>query len=697
MSHALTSLGLVVATALLPAISQAQGASQPARRPLQLEDFYRIRTIGSPAISPDGRWVLYTVSTPVEETNGSTVETWIVSTDGSTPAASVRHQGRAVTMPRWSDEGRVRYTDRDAVWTIDPSRPSVAPVASQADDRLGLRSPDGRWLARTRSIPTPPRPEPEMTEFERRHEGRFKGTAFDWYPFRQDGRPFPIPDRAAQPTVEVVIAPTDGAGAERQLTQLGLEAGNLRWTADSRAILFTANASRSDELAYGVSDIFRVDLDGNSTRLTDDGHNYSGVEGSPDGRWYSYVRSLGTDLIIHQKLDHGGAQDLFVQATSGGPAINLTERWDLDAGAARWSPGSRYLYFTAGIGGAVHLFRVAAAGGAVEQITTGARRISGVTFDRGFRKISYAASELDRPADLYVADIDGRNERRLTDVNRDLVAEVVLTERPSERITWKSYDGTEIEGFLLFPRGYDPSRGPYPLIIVNHGGPHAASGYAFDFKQAYFAANGYLVFLPNFRSSTGYGDAFKWATWGGWGNKDGEDVVSGIDHLVARYAADPARVGSTGHSYGGILTNWLITKYPERFRAAVSGAGESNWTSNFALSDISRTKETEFFGPPWDPRARAIMIAQSPVLNAGGVKAATLFIHGAVDYRVPLEGAIQLYTALKKQRVPTKLIIYEGQAHGITGPWNNIHRIMHELRWWDTYLAPPLSGATGTR
>ncbi|MHB1330126.1 MAG: alpha/beta hydrolase family protein [Gemmatimonadales bacterium] len=162
----------------------------------------------------------------------------------------------------------------------------------------------------------------------------------------------------------------------------------------------------------------------------------------------------------------------------------------------------------------------------------------------------------------------------------------------------------------------------------------------------------------------------------------------GIDHLAARYAADRNRVGSTGHSYGGILTNWLITKYPDRFRAAVSGAGESNWTSNFALSDISRTKETEFFGPPWDPRARAIMIAQSPVLNAGGVKAATLFIHGAVDYRVPLEGAIQLYTALKKQRVPTKLIIYEGQAHGISGHWNNIHRIMHELRWWETYLAP---------
>jgi len=287
-----------------------------------------------------------------------------------------------------------------------------------------------------------------------------------------------------------------------------------------------------------------------------------------------------------------------------------------------------------------------------------------------------------------VADVDGGNESRLTDVHRDFLAEVEVATHPSERIVWNSFDGTPIEGFLLFPRGYDPAGGPYPLIIVNHGGPHAASGYGFDFKNRLFTAHGYFVFLPNFRSSTGYGTDFKWGTWGAWGTNDGEDVLSGVDHLVAHYPMDVTRVGSTGHSYGGILTNWLITRYPDRFRAAVSGAGESNWTSNFALSDIARTKETEFFGRPWEPRAREIMIRQSAYLNSEGVQAATLFVHGEVDYRVPLSGAIQLYTSLKKQRVPTKLIIYEGQAHGIRGHWNNVHRAMHELDWWETYLKP---------
>jgi dipeptidyl aminopeptidase/acylaminoacyl peptidase len=266
---------------------------------------------------------------------------------------------------------------------------------------------------------------------------------------------------------------------------------------------------------------------------------------------------------------------------------------------------------------------------------------------------------------------------------------------PSERIVWNSYDGTPIEGFLLFPHGYDPGGGPYPLIIVNHGGPHSASGYGFNFKNRLFTAHGYFVFLPNFRSSTGYGTDFKWGTWGAWGTNDGEDVLSGVDHLVAHYPIDGSRVGSTGHSYGGILTNWLITRYPDRFRAAVSGAGESNWTSNFALSDIARTKETEFFGRPWEPRAREIMIRQSAFLNSEGVQAATLFVHGEVDYRVPLSGAIQLYTSLKKQGVPTKLIIYEGQAHGIRGHWNNVHRAMHELDWWERYLKPHDGGPPG--
>ena len=675
--------------ALLPfaflILATATAAAQ--KRPLALEDYYRIRNVGAPRISPDSRWVTYTVATPVEETNSDRTEAFVVPADGSAPPARIQHNGADVSNPRWGDDGTLRYTHERATWAVDPAS-LASPV--RVEEQEGTPSPDGKWRVRTRQTAAPVKPAPALSAFEQRHEERFKGDAFDWYPFRQDGQRFPVADRRFRAPTEIFIEPASG-GPARQLTRLGLQPSNMRWTPDSRAIVFSANKALRSELEYGVNDLYRVTLDGAVAQLTDDGHTYAGLAWSPDGRWMAYTRSMGTDRIIREKLRSGGPEDLYVQSASGSEPVNLTKDWDLDPGDPEWSPDSRFLYWAAQIGGASHLFRVPAAGGAVEQVTRGERRLTGIDIARDFRRMTYTVGDFDRPSDVWVADIDGRNERRLTDVNRELLAEVELATRRSERVSWKSYDGTVIEGFVTFPHGYDASSGPYPLIVVNHGGPHAASGYGFSFRSSLFAANGYVVFYPNFRSSTGYGDAFKWGTWGSWGTKDGEDVMSGVDFLIARYPVDRNRVGTTGHSYGGIMTNWLITRYKDRFRAAVSGAGESNWTSNFALSDVARTKETEFLGPPWEPESREIMIRQSPLMNAKGVRAATLFIHGSVDYRVPLEGAIQLYTALKKQGVPAKLIIYEGMPHGIRGHWNNVHRAANELRWWETHLKPMAS------
>ena len=182
----------------------------------------------------------------------------------------------------------------------------------------------------------------------------------------------------------------------------------------------------------------------------------------------------------------------------------------------------------------------------------------------------------------------------------------------AERLRFASKDGTPVEGWLLYPHGYRAGAGRYPLVVSNHGGPHSADGYDFDFKSQFLAANGYFVLKVNFRSSTGYGEKFLWATWGGWGNRDGEDVMAGIDHVIANYPVDRSRVATIGHSYGGFMTNWLITQYPDRFAAAIPGAGIVNWVSDYGTADVAVTKETEFFGTPWDSTAREIMIRQSP-------------------------------------------------------------------------------------
>ena len=659
-------------------------APQPGRA-LQIEDFYRVRTVGATAISPDGKSVAFTVSARSEDDNGTRTEAFVVATDAAGQPRRIDHDGKSVSNIGWTPTGALRYTVDRQVWTVEPGG---APVRATAP-APGTVSPDGHWtiVLRDKARPTQP---VALSDFERRHEERFKGAIFDWMEFQRDGQPFPAPNPAARPAQQVVLEPVSSAasaGSARVLFDEDLRPTGVAWHPAGRLIAFAADPDWRNERAYDRPDIWTVTTDGVVTRLTNDGYVYADLEFSPDGRYLSYVRTFGTDMVIEQKLNHGGPRDLFVRPLAGGAAINLTAAWDLEPGDTRWSPDGRFIYFTATIGGESHLFRTGVPDGRVEQITKGPRRLNGISFDRAFKTIAYTVGTHEAPADLYAANIDGTGERRLTNLHHELTTEIAFSR--TERLQWKSRDGTPIEGWLTYPYGFGKATGTYPLIVFSHGGPHSATGYSFDFKKQFFAANGYFVLDTNFRSSTGYGEKFKWATWGAWGDKDGEDIIAGIDHVVKAYPVDPARVGHTGHSYGGFLTNWLIARYPDRFAAAVSGAGISNWISDYGTADIYRTKETEFFGPPWEPAARDRMIRQSPLTYAGNVKTPTLFVHGEVDQRVPYEEAEQMYFALKRRGVPARMIRYAGMPHGISGHWNNVHRMLNELRWWDQYLKGP--------
>jgi dipeptidyl aminopeptidase/acylaminoacyl peptidase len=675
------------AVLIVLAIVQMSGGAQqaPRGRPLAIEDYYRVQTVASPAISPDGRWVVFTASTRVEEDNSTRTETFVVAADGSSRPARIVHYGKDVTSPSWTADGRLDYAAERQHWTIDPADLAAAPVKATAMPAGAVLSADGKWIAFAREKPQTKKERVYASDFERRHEERFKGVSFDWKDFQRDGVPFPAPDVHARPAAQLVIQTAGGAADElKVLVDQDVRPSDIAWRPDGRLLAFTADPDWRDELKYGNAQVFTVTLEGKVTRLTTDGYVYADTGFSPDGRYLSYVRSFGTGMIIEQKLNHGGSRDLFIRPLDGGNPVNLTANWELEPGETRWSPDGRYIYFTAETGGEAHLFRAAVPGGGVEQVTRGPRRLGSLTIDKAFRTIAYTVGEHHAPSEVYVAAIDGANERRLTDVHGRITAQVAFSK--VDRLRWPSRDGTEIEGWLMLPYGYDASKGPYPLIVTSHGGPHSATGYTFDFKKQFFAANGYFVFDTNFRSSTGYGDAFKWATWGEWGKRDGEDVVSGIDYVLKRYPVDPKRVGHTGHSYGGFMTNWLITQYPDRFAAAITGAGITNWTSDYGTADIYRTKETEFFGTPWDAAARDRMIRQSPLSYAGNVKTPTLFVHGEVDQRVPYEEGEQMYFALKRRGIPAKMIQYAGQPHGIAGHWNNVHRMLNELAWWNQYL-----------
>jgi len=706
MKHAIT-----LAFACLVAINPPGSVSAQSGRALAIEDYYRIKSVGEVQQSPDGRWVVYTVTSRIEDDNTNAIDTFVVATDGLSAPRKLTHDGKSMAAPRWVAASRLQYslnarTDSGvfvgpggparsrpdtALFTVDVAAAAQAPATASAPP-AGIVSGDGKWRAAVRELPRAPQPEITGTDFEKRHAARFKGRQFDWMRFQSDGQDYPTADPRTRPAAEIVITTADGADA-RTITKLGLRAANLTWHPGGSAIAFTADDRWRNEQAYEQPDIYTVTTQGDVKRITNDGYVWSSLSYSPDGQFLLSERTFGTDMIIEKKLSHGGSNDVILWPASGGAAINLTAAWDLEPTAPRWSADSKFVYFTAEQGGTTHLFRVPArAGATVEQVTKGERRLGSVTFDRAMTRITYTVGTYESPADVWTSNIDGTGERRLTDLFADLRAEIGITR--TERLTWKSNDGTEIEGWLTMPYGFTRSAGAYPLVVFNHGGPHSAVGYGFNFKQQYFAANGYFVLDTNFRGSTGYGDAFKWATWGAWGTKDGQDVLSGVDHVIARYPIDRARVASMGHSYGGFMTNWLITQYPDRFVAAASGAGISNWFSDYGTADIYRTKEMEFFGAPWQEEGIKRMITQSPLMQAGKVRTPTLFIVGEMDQRVPYEESEQMYFALRRQGVAAKMLQYAGQPHGISGHWNNVHRMLNELKWIDSYVKKARDGPT---
>jgi dipeptidyl aminopeptidase/acylaminoacyl peptidase len=358
---------------------------------------------------------------------------------------------------------------------------------------------------------------------------------------------------------------------------------------------------------------------------------------------------------------------------------NLTSDFDLIPEAPRWAGDT--LYFRSEVGGDGHLFRMAAAGGAPVQITKGERSLAGFSFSANSDRIAYAAQDPTHPAEAFASGIDGGNETRLSHLNDTLLSEVDLNS--AERLHYPSKDGTKIEGWIVKPH---LRSAPYPVILYIHGGPHMAFGSEFDF-QVQWLSNSYAVLYTNPRGSTGYGEKFLWATWNGWGKLDFEDVMAGVDYAIAHDSVDANRLAVMGYSYGGFLTNWVITQ-TTRFKAAVVGAGISNWLSDYGTADIPRTKESEFSGAPWNEAAGERLRALSPLTHAGNVKTPTLFVHGEADRRVPIEEGEQMYTALKKQHVDAKFIRYPGNFHEGWPPWDIVHRYYQETGWLEEHLEP---------
>ena len=648
-----------------------------APRPLKVDDIFSLKTVGDPRVSPDGRWVAYTVRSFDPKEDSANIDLYMLPFAGGA-AVQLTSSPKPETRPRFSPDGRYlaflsgREGKKTQVWLLDRRGGEAVKLTDYKADVDDLAwSPDGKRLALVVGDVDPD------DSAEDKAGGDKPGAAKTPKPivirrlqFLRDGVGFLkdlhqhlyVFDVASKTGVQVTSGPYDDS--------------DPAWSPDGRFLAFTSNRTAEPD-ANDNSDIFLVEAKAGQTPrpvTSSPGTDRKAVF-SPDGKWLAYLAG-GDPKDFWYATNH-----VAVVAAAGGEPRSLTQALDRNVGGPRFSPDGAHVYFVVEDGGNEHLARVPAAGGAVERVLAGERSVQ--AYDLGpHGETVVLESTPQRPYE--VSAVDGGSLRRLSTVNDELLAGIRLGE--VRRFQATSADGTRVDTFLTLPPDA-PAGEPgkrLPTILRIHGGPTAQYNTAFNTEWQILAAHGYAVVGSNPRGSTGYGRDFSRAIWADWGNKDYDDVMAAVDQAIAMGVADPERLGVGGWSYGGILTDHVLVK-TGRFKAATSGASEANYLANYGTDHYQKEWEWEL-GLPWQNTEGWMRI--SPFFQVEKVTTPTLILCGAEDVNVPLLNSEQLYQALRRLGRETELIVYPGQSHGITKPTYQKDRYERYLAWYDKYLKP---------
>jgi dipeptidyl aminopeptidase/acylaminoacyl peptidase len=716
----LIAAGLLVLLSLPSGVSGA--ASQPtAKRRITETDLFQFVWVADPRISPDGRQIVFVRVSIDKKKEGYDTALWIVPTDGSQPPRPFT-AGPHDSSPRWSPDGRqvafLRVPEKEGDSPSDAQLWLIAMGGGEAVQLTELPkgvgpaawSPDGKtiafvaganekdlakWEKKKSAEKDKDKAEggEKKAEEERESDVRVISRAI----FRANGQGYLDFDRPGH--LWTVAVPTASGGprpAARQLTRGEFEENEPTWSPDGALLYFVSTRVKEDYYENPDSDIWSVPAAGGEPRKVVDIKGPIGdIALSRDGKRIAFTGFLVGDPVRSYDQD-----DLFV-AEPGGAARNLTADFDYDIGGGLsgdqhaprggrpnplvWSADGRSLVAVTQERGRANLRRFDAATGKMQPVTEGDQEVASYTATPDGAHFALVISTPLSIGDLHVFDAgNGVAPRRLTGFDDELFAQLDLT--APEEIEYASFDGKKIQAWVQRPPDFDPKK-KYPLILNIHGGPHAAYGYTFDHEFQWMAAKGYVVLYPNPRGSSAYGQEFGNVIQYHYPGDDMKDLLAGVDELLRRGMVDPQKLGITGGSGGGILTNWTITQ-TDRFAAAVAQRSISDWSSFWYTADFSQFQPTWFRGAPWeDPKDYT---ERSPITHIANVKTPLMLIEGEADYRTPpTAGGEQMFRALKYLKRPVVMIRFPGESHELSRsgkPWHRVERLQHIVAWFDKYL-----------